>query len=295
MIYRGLGKGLSALLSDKLPEISYDNSSEPQEIDINKLQPGKYQPRYLFEENAHKELSDSIAQNGVIQPIIVTKIADSNNYSIIAGERRWRASKIAGLTQVPVILKQVSENEALEFAIIENVQRENLTPIEEAAAYGRLMHNFGYKQEDLAKKLGKSRSHIANILRLAHLPDKVNAYVHEGKISVGHAKLLVNLEKQEAKEIAEFIMRTNLNVRGTENLIKERKDLSEKADFKKNYKPEPESVEQNKVIFGLQEEISKLLGMPVVIKQFDNGTGGRVIISWDNIYGLDALIQKLSS
>ncbi len=217
---RGLGRGLSALLSDHLTGDVIDEKQHSIHIDL--IQPNKFQPRKIFDDTALHELAESIRKNGIIQPIIVYKEPNEEKYSIIAGERRWRACRLAGLNEIPIIVKDIEKKERLlEYAIIENIQRQNLTPIEEAESYQRLMDEFAYTQDEVSRILGKSRSHVANLLRLNLLPDSIKEKVNNGLLSMGHARTLIGLEN--AEDIAEEIINNHLNVRQAEKLIQNKK------------------------------------------------------------------------
>ncbi len=221
-----LGRGLSALLGDasKSKDASRaniatnNNDNSVQLISISNIIAGIYQPRKSFDVNQLSELSNSIRENGIIQPIVVRKADERGTFEIVAGERRFRAAKMAGLNQVPVIVKDIDNTQALEFAIIENVQRSDLSPIEEAHGYKQLISEFDYTQEQVAKKIGCSRSHIANILRLLSLPKEVQELLDQGKISFGHAKAIMNSEN--AVEIARQIVENNWTVRDVETMFK---------------------------------------------------------------------------
>jgi ParB family chromosome partitioning protein len=229
---KGLGKGLSALMGeDYAAEHTITNSPEAtaedavQFLDIAELQPGKYQPRKYFEETSLQELSESIKTHGIMQPILVRPInpedrvdGSSANFEIIAGERRWRAAKMAALAQVPVLIRRLEEAKRLEFALIENVQRQDLNIIEEAEGYRALMDSFKYTQEQLSDIVGKSRSHIANCLRMISLPDTVKTYLKDGEISAGHARAI--LKAEEPANAAKLIIEHGLNVRQIEDYVK---------------------------------------------------------------------------
>lgn len=228
MKYRasGLGKGLDLIFMQ--------NNSESQDVPvtlkITELVPNSNQPRFNFNDESLKELANSIAKYGLIQPIIVRPSVDGT-YKIIAGERRWRASKIAGIEEVPVIVKEVDDLEVMELALVENLQREDLGAIEEAKGYKALMRTYGFTQEDIAKNIGKSRSHIANTLRLLDLPDFVIEKLEFGEITPGHARTLLSLEsKDKIKEVMEMIISKSLSVRQSESLVK--KINQQKFDIK---------------------------------------------------------------
>jgi ParB family chromosome partitioning protein len=211
-----LGRGLSALLGDlETKPVATESLRDVRKIAIESLAPNPFNPRTSFPDDALEELAESIRRHGVISPILVRQVGD--RYEIIAGERRWRAAQRAGLHEVPIISRTVTEGEALELAIIENVQRSDLNPIEEAQGYQRLIDEFGHKQEVLAKLIGKSRSHVANTLRLLNLPASIRACVAAGDLSAGHARALIGVPNAEA--IADQVIRQGLSVRATEALV----------------------------------------------------------------------------
>ncbi len=212
----GLGRGLESLFEDAARDVGGPVSTLP----LREIEPDKDQPRKDFDEQALAELADSIARHGLLQPIAV-RAAAGGAYKIIAGERRWRAARLAGLSEVPVVIKDVTDAEAMELALIENLQREDLDPVEEAMGYRQLMDRCELTQEQAAQKLGKSRSAVANSLRLLNLPDDVLAFLKEGKLSTGHAKVLLGLpDAALMKQVAEAVVGQNLNVRQTEALCK---------------------------------------------------------------------------
>ncbi|SNX53771.1 ParB/RepB/Spo0J family partition protein [Thermoanaerobacterium sp. RBIITD] len=224
---RGLGRGLQALI----PEFDDENSRGVEYIKISDIEPNQYQPRRHFNDESLQELSESIKENGVIQPIIVRKI--DYGYQIVAGERRWRAAKLAGLKEIPALVKEFDDQKVMEIALIENLQREDLNPIDEAKAYKSLIEQFNLTQEEISKRVGKSRSAIANSIRLLNLNDKVQEMLIEGKISIGHAKVILAIQDLDKQNfIANKIIDKNLNVRETENLIKQVSNVKKK---KKTY------------------------------------------------------------
>jgi len=237
---RGLGKGLSALIQDKEKvETLVSDIKEANEtieaINIEHILPKKDQPRKIFDEGALKDLTESIKSNGVIQPIIVRKI-DEQGYEIIAGERRWRAAKKANLNTIPAIIRNIDEETASKISLIENVQRENLNPIEEAQAYKRLMNEYNLKQDELAKAVGKSRSYISNYVRLLKLDERVVELLYEGKLSSGHGKALLGIKDlEEQYKAAERIIFQGSNVRDTESDVKMRKKKVKKKKWKESY------------------------------------------------------------
>lgn len=280
-----LGRGLSALLGEAT---TFDN--EKIEGNISSLltvdlKPGKFQPRTRFDNEKLSALIESIRQKGIIQPLIVRLLKDGNNtYEIIAGERRWRAARTLNLEKVPVIIRECDDRDALETALIENIQRDDLTPLEEAEAYLRLQEEFNYTQEDLARSLGKSRSHIANMLRLNQLPNSIKNLIQEGRISAGHARTLVNADNVE--EMAQNIIANNLNVRETEQLKRENR----RSEIKKNVleMPETEFSQQTKII---ENEIAKILQLKanLTIKK----SGATLTINFESYEAIDEFLSKI--
>lgn len=227
-----LGMGLSSLLGDKKLSIIDGNKSE---IDLNLIIINEKQPRKSFKEDSLKEMVESIKRYGVLQPILIRKLKDSDKYEIIAGERRFRSAKLAGLKTIPALIRDFDDEKSFNLSIIENVQRENLNPIEEAGAYMNLIEQYNYTQQDIADKVGKSRSYIANLLRLLSLPDVVKKYVIDGKLEMGHARALVNCNFVD--DIIDYIVDNNLSVRDVEKLVREEKNIKPiaKKNNDKNY------------------------------------------------------------
>ncbi len=285
---KGLGRGLSALMGENL--LAEDsNSSGLNHILLQNIIPNPKQPRVIFKGNELEELANSIRQNGILQPILVQSTG-KDQYQIIAGERRWRAAKMVGLASIPAIIKEMSEQEALEIALIENIQRENLTPLEEAESYKKLINEYNYTQEKMAEIVSKSRSHIANLLRLINLPEKVKNYLNNGLISLGHAKLLVN--QKDAEQFADLIVTNNLNVREAEDLVRDgvishhgKQPHSTKRDY---------SASKDEDIIALEHYLSDALGMLVKIDRYPNG-GSKLSIHCAKLEELDDVVQKLSS
>lgn len=271
---KNLGRGLSAFLDDV-----EEAGTEVSKIDIEKIRPNPFQPRKTFDKENLSSLATSIKRNGVIQPIIVTKMPDGM-YVLVAGERRWRASKMAQLTEIPAITVDLKEDKQFEIAIIENIQRENLNALEEAEAYNRLIEKFGHTQEELAEILGKSRSHVTNMLRLLTLPDDVKEMVKSGKLSFGHARTLIGLEN--ASIIAQKIIENSLNVRETELIVKQEKK-SQKVPSYYYQDPELDNVIQH---------LSELIGLTTNIKT--RGRGGIIEIKFNNLSELDELMSRLN-
>ncbi len=271
---RGLGKGLSALMEES------EEENLVKILPLESLNPGVYQPRKKFHDNELRELADSIAKNGLLLPIIARKY--KGNLEIVAGERRWRASKIAGLSEIPVIIKELSDQDALELALVENVQRQDLTAIEKAEAFLKLIEEFNYTQDELAKNIGKTRTYITNLLRLLKLPAKIQSMINEGSISMGHARALI--EYEEAENLAEKIVREGLSVRQTEEIVRKDKNPS--------LKKEKITIKKDSDIEAIEESISRFLGMTVKIENTKNG--GRVIINFSNLNQLDMILKKLN-
>ena len=282
---KGLGRGLSALLSDAGTSAQPSPSPAPPRPDaaapIENLHPNPDQPRRTFGEAELEELAASIRQNGVIQPLIVRALpARPGHFQIVAGERRWRAAQRAQLHELPVVVRELSDIEVLEIAIIENIQRADLNPLEEAAGYRQLMDRFGHTQEQLAEGLGKSRSHIANLLRLLNLPESVLSMVKSGQLSAGHARALVPLS--DPLPIAEKIVKGGLSVRQAEALAKA--TGTPKAPSKPR--------EKDADTIAIEGDLSAHLGMGCSI--MPKGEGGEVRISYKSLDQLDALLQRLT-
>ena len=276
-----LGKGIFELIGDNILEINNNVSMNNHiTIPINLLNPSTSQPRKTFNQESLKELAESISRHGIIQPIIIRKNPHKTGYEIIAGERRWRASILAKLKSVPVIIKEISDNQCLELSIIENIQRQDLTPIEEAEAYSKLIDTFSYTHEDLASILGKSRSHITNMIRILSLPPSVKSMVNDKSISFGHARALINVENAEA--IAQKIISSNLNVRQTELLIK---------NLQKPYrnKHKESSIDIN--LTELEQSLSQTLNLNIKINGLKNK--GSIVIKYNNPHELNSILEKL--
>ena len=280
---RGLGRGLSALLGDKTDEYaSLERGRIPKSVPIEILHPGAQQPRRHFNDDAIAALADSVREKGVLQPLLVRRHpAKTNAYEIVAGERRWRAAQRAGLTEVPVVIKELDASEALELALIENIQREDLTAIEEAAGYQRLMDEFGHTQEDLSHVIGKSRSHIANLLRLLTLPESVQHMVDDGRLSASHARALVSTE--EPAVWAELVVARGLNVRQIEQMVKNSSTKPAKKVA---------SAVRDPNILALESDLSQLLGLKVSIKT--KGESGKIDIAYETLEQLDDVLHRLT-
>ena len=268
---KGLGRGLSSLIGDS------DITVTTNKISISSIVPNKFQPRKRFEKESLEELSNSIRERGIIQPLIVRKSEDKENkYELIAGERRLQASQNAGLHEVPVVILKADNLKSLEFAIVENVQRKDLNPIEEAEGYQRLINEFHYDQEKVAKFIGKSRAHISNCLRLLSLPKKIIKYLEDEKISQGHAKILVGLENSEL--IADKIISKKLSVRQTEGLAR----LTRNKNIQKT-KKDPNTLD-------VENQLSSKIGMRVFIQSKRNKSG-TLTFEYKDFDQLDRLIK----
>ena len=275
-IKKGLGRGLSSLIGETKIEININKLS------ISDLVSNKFQPRKVFDEDSLQDLTNSIKERGIIQPIIVRKSSDiSSKYEIIAGERRWLAEQKAGLHQVPVVITEVDDLKSLEFAIVENVQRNDLNVIEEARGYQRLIEEFSYDQEKVAQFIGKSRSHIANCLRLLSLPQEILSLIETKKLSPGHAKILVGLNN--AVFVAKKIIEKNLSVRQAENFVKIFK--IKKQSLKKSNDPN---------LYSLQLSIIEKIGLNVLIKNKKNNTGS-IVFEYKDMDQLNKIIEIIKS
>ncbi|MCB9990197.1 MAG: ParB/RepB/Spo0J family partition protein [Rhodospirillales bacterium] len=289
---RGLGRGLNALFED---EEGIYPQADPQGhtpgtarlmVGVDQLEPGTYQPRRKFSDESINELAESIAVHGVLQPLIVRqKPGFDGTYEIIAGERRWRASQKAQLHEVPVIVKELDDGQALEIALIENLQREDLNPVEEALGYQQLIEEFGHTQEKAAAVLGKSRSHVANMIRLLSLPRKVMDMVRDGKLSAGHARTLVTAENPE--ELANIIVSQGLSVREAERLA------ADKSGRTPGKRKSGSKAEKDVDTLALEDEITNALGMKVSIDVKGQGTGA-LKIRFETLDQLDDLLHRLS-
>lgn len=286
---RGLGRGLSALMADvgMMEQSSGRGSNAPgvREVPIEKVHPNPDQPRRIFDNEALEDLSNSIREKGVLQPLLVREV--NGSFEIVAGERRWRASQLAKLHTLPVIVREYSDTEVLEVAIIENIQRADLSPVEEAQAYKQLIDRFGHTQEKVAESLGKSRSYIANSLRLLTLPEDVVVLIENGSLSSGHARALVALENASA--MAKRIVDRGMSVREVERLVREGKTGSGQA---RKYAVRADVRDDDTV--ALEADISSNLGMQVRIRHEPNTGAGMVTISYNNLEELDRLCGLLS-
>jgi len=282
---RGLGKGLDALLGSSREDNSKpSNGDSLQTLDVDLIQRGQYQPRRNFDEEALNELADSIRAQGLIQPIVVRLLSDKKSYEIVAGERRWRAAQVAGLHEIPVIIKDVSDQTAMCLALIENIQRQDLNPLEEANALERLINEFDMTHDEAAEAVGRSRSAVSNLLRLLELDDSVKKMVEACKLNMGHARALLSLPKAEQFEIATKVVAQGLSVRATESLVQQLSNKNKKS------KPVRKSKDPN--IGSLENDISERLGARVSINHQANGKG-KVEISYNSLDELDGLLKHI--
>jgi len=284
---KGLGKGLDSMIPEKKTKAEMKEAQDKSlaEIKISEIDPNMGQPRKKFDEDELLELAESIKIHGVIQPIILTK--RGKRYEIIAGERRWRASKLAGLVKIPAVIREYTDKEIMEVSLIENIQRQDLNPIEEATAFKNLIDEYKMKQDDLAERVSKSRSAITNALRLLKLDDKVKGMLAEGLISTGHARALLAVEDKNKQQIlAVKIFDEKLSVRETEKLVKQ---------VLENKEPKKEEKSSEKLIYKkLEDSLKSIIGSKVSIKGRDNGKG-KIEIDYYSIEELDRITELLST
>ena len=289
-VKKGLGKGLDSLITDKVSKPvkpKSEHAADAVMIDIKKVEPNRKQPRKKFDEDALIELSESIKQFGVLQPLLCQERDDY--YEIIAGERRWRAAKIAGIKEVPVIIKKLSEQEIMEISLIENLQREDLNPIEEALAYKRLIDEFKLKQDEVAERVSKSRTAVTNAMRLLKLNEKVQQMVIDEMLTTGHARALLGIEDQDIQYVlAQQIFDQKLSVRDTEKLVKSMQNE------KKGKKKEPEKLDSKllAIYSDLEEQMKKIMGTKVLINS-KNSNSGKIEIEYYSQDELDRIIDLI--
>ncbi len=277
-----LGRGLSALLGEGVKE-SFDNAANEARdghISITKLMPCQFQPRRNFAEAQIVELSQSIKEKGILQPLLVRPKGNDGSYEIICGERRWRAAQMAAVHELPVVIRNLSDQEALEIALIENLQREDLSALEEAEAYQKLMVDFGHTQDALAQSIGKSRSYVANMVRLLNLPVIVKAMLKDQRLSAGHGRALLGAKKPA--DLALTVLKNGLNVRATEALVK-REGAANSA------KPRPIIKDANTL--SLEQELTDILGLKTKIRT--KGCGGEILFAYHSIDELESLLVRL--
>ncbi len=281
MTRKPLGRGLSALLSAE----QIGSAEDRDEIAIDSIEPSSMQPRTRFDEARLQELAKSIEANGVVQPLLVRR--KGGNYELIAGERRWRAAQLAGLTHVPVVVRSVPDEKVLELALIENIQREDLNPIEEAQAYKKLIDSIGLTQETLAARVGRDRSYITNYLRLLRLPQGIQLLIEEGKLSTGHARTLLGTSDSDSQlRIARRIIERGLSVRETERLVRELQGSGSKPRVTKARENDPN-------VRAAETKLRRHLGTQVHITQNQNGQSGRIEIEFYNPADLERLFRLL--
>lgn len=279
-----LGRGLSALLGGEENEdyAKLDRLRSYKTIEIDLLRSSDFQPRHRMDEDSLDDLARSIGEKGVLQPILVRRHPDDANvFEIIAGERRWRAAQKAQLHEVPIVIKELNDREALEIALVENLQRQDLSPLEEADGYHRLMEEFSHTQEDLARSIGKSRSHVANMMRLLNLPETVKTLLDTGALSAGHARAL--LTANDPATLAQAVVKRGLNVRQTEKLAKSGHGAPKSAR---------KTPQKDTDTLALERDLSNLLGLDVEIKF--HGAGGSLILHYRSLDQLDEVLQRLS-
>jgi len=270
-----LGRGLESLI----PSPEAGALSKGDEIEVGKIRPNEHQPRKIFKDEALKELSASIKEKGVLQPVIVSRVGDGT-FRLIAGERRWRAATLAGLKKIPALIKDVSPQDAIEIALIENIQREELNPIETADAFQSLLREYAMTQEELSQRVGKDRATIANYLRILKLPDEIKAFINSNSLSMGHAKALLVLEsKQKQVAVAKDVVKRGLSVRETEALCKK---LSQPVQKKKKKEKLPEVAD-------LEDRLTRSLGTKVKVEY--KGKGGKIEIEYYSLEQLDGLLE----
>lgn len=284
---RGLGKGLAALIPDEPITDLLNEKTEDESIiniEIGLIEPNQHQPRQEFERKALDELRDSIVQYGIIQPIVVRKKGDK--YEIIAGERRWRAAKEAKLKEIPCIIREVGDKDAMKLALIENIQREDLNPIEEAYAFKGLLEDYNLTQEELGKAIGKSRSYIANSIRLLNLDDKIIDYIAEGKLSRGHGRALLSIDDEEEQQnFAESIINDKLNVRETENLVKNKGRKKSRKKVK----------EHKKDLFVKEIEENLMIALGTKVKLLPKKDGGKIEIEFYSDEDLERILEIITN
>ena len=296
----GLGRGLNALFGDvaaEAPVLATPGSAARaapvagdavQHVPVGAIRPLPGQPRRHFDENAIAELADSIGMRGLLQPIIVRRAPDGEGFQLVAGERRWRAAQRAGLHQIPALVRELDDAATYEIALVENIQRQDLNAIEEASAYRRLIEDFGHNQEALAKLVGKSRSHVANLMRLLDLPDSVQALVGDGSLAMGHARALIGAE--DAETIARRVVKEGLSVRTVEALVRDGKGGGQKAPLE--YKS-MDGVGRDPDIVAVERHLSELLGIGVAI-HYSGGGKGALTLKFASLDQLDMICQRLS-
>ncbi|GAB5509688.1 MAG: ParB/RepB/Spo0J family partition protein [Hyphomicrobiales bacterium] len=291
---RRLGRGLAALMGDAVPEaVAVDTARGARRLPIEQISPNPRNPRGIFEESALDDLANSIREKGVVQPLLVRTL-DEGSFELIAGERRWRAAQRAGLDTVPVIVREVDDKESLELAIIENVQRSDLNALEEALGYQQLVDAFNYKQKELATVIGKSRSHIANTLRLLKLPDGVQTYLSSGALSAGHARQLI--DREDAPELARRIIDEGLSVRDVERIVQRDAQKADAEAASQNDGPLSSSTTSiaDADTRAIEAQLAELLGLSVKLNARKDGSG-KLSIQYHTLEQLDDLLRRMGS
>lgn len=287
---RRLGRGLAALMGDAVPEsVAVDQARGVRRIPVEQIVPNPRNPRGVFSEEALADLTQSIREKGVVQPLLVRTLGEGS-YELIAGERRWRAAQRAGLDVVPVVVREVDDKESLELAIIENVQRSDLNPLEEALGYQSLIESFGYTQQDLSGVIGKSRSHIANTLRLLKLPHGVQLFLNTGALSAGHARQLIG--RDDAAELARKIIDDGLSVRDVERLVNARPSSLGMLPHAND--PDERTGLGDADTRAIEAKLSEHLGLDVVLKAKPNGAGA-LTIKYKTLEQLDDLLRRIGA
>jgi len=285
---KSLGRGLSALLGEETKRsIGVDDLKGSKQVPVEFLHPGRYQPRHSIDEERIEELAQSVRENGIIQPLLVRPHPDEPGvFEIIAGERRWRAAQMAKLHEVPVIIRELNDQEALEIGLVENLQRQDLSPLEEADGYQRLMQEFSHTQDVLSKTVGKSRSHVANMMRLLGLPDAVKKMLDTGALSMGHARALLGAEDPLA--LSRDVVKKGLNVRQTERLVRKKQ-----RTYETQGKSALTSSAKDADTLALERDMANVLGLKVGIKFKDDG--GALTIHYTSLEQLDDVLKRLST
>ena len=285
---RGLGRGLDALLGsgagEVVPQAGKVDGDELQLVPVDLIQRGEYQPRRNIDQDALEELADSIKAQGVIQPIVIRPI-EKNRYEIVAGERRWRATQLAGLQEIPAVVRKMPDKVALSVAIIENIQREDLNPLEEAISLDRLLNEFELTHQLVADAVGRSRASVSNLLRLLELDDELKRYLTEGKLGMGHARALLTLDSTSHKQAARDVISKQFSVRQTESLVRR---LQEQKDKPVN----PMTINKNADVVRLEETLTEQLGAKIDLKHNPKGKG-TMTIHFNSLDELDGILEHI--
>ena len=288
---RGLGRGLDALLSGTQTGSQAETeaphpSGAPASLGVDLIQRGRFQPRRHFDENKLRELADSIAAQGVVQPVVVRPVGD-NQYELVAGERRWRAAQLAGLSEIPAVVREVDDQAAMAMGLIENIQRDDLNPLEEAQALHRLLEEFSLTHQQIAQAVGKSRTTVTNLIRLLELNPDVKALIEQGLLEMGHARALLALQDELQSQAAAQVAKKGLSVRETEALVRKLKESGGKTEARKKMQPE-EDPDVRRLVQGLTEK----LGASVQLKQEAAGKG-KLVISYNSLDELEGIMAHI--